>query len=104
MDLYNAAASIFDPFILELPVRMMGIRITNLHHNAGQLPLFKNNRITARSTSVMDEVNSMFGDFKICFVSVIETEEENRGSRVISPSWRPYGIRNINLSFSMRKL
>ncbi len=97
MDIYNAAASIFDSFTLELPVRMMGIRITNLNHNAGQLPLFKNDRIKVRATSAMDEVNSRFGDFKICFGSMIETDEEDKGSRVISPSWRPDGIRNINV-------
>lgn len=89
MDIYNAAASIFDSFSLELPVRMMGIRITNL--------MFKNDRIKVRATSAMDEVNSRFGDFKICFGSMIETEEEDKGSRVISPSWRPDGIRNINV-------
>lgn len=87
--------NILDSFSLELPVRMLGIRITNLSHNAGQLPLFKKDLTKIKATSAMDEVNSKYGDFKVCFGNMIETED--KGSRVISPSWRPDGIRNINV-------
>jgi len=95
IDIYNAAVSIFDSFSLELPVRMMGIRITNLNHNARQLPVFKKDLIQVKATSAMDEVNSKYGDFKVCFGSMIDTED--KGSKVISPSWKPDGIRNINV-------
>lgn len=95
IDIYNAAVSIFDSFALELPIRMMGIRITNLNHNARQLPLFRKDLIHVKATSAMDEVNSKYGDFKVCFGNMIDTDD--KGSRVISPSWRPDGIRNINV-------
>lgn len=76
-------------------MRMMGIRITNLNHNARQLSLFKKDRIRMKATSAMDEVNSKYGDFKVCFGNMIDTED--KGSKVISPSWKPDGIRNINV-------
>lgn len=95
MDIYNAAVGIFDSFPLELPVRMIGVRITNLIHNSRQIPLFRKDRIRARMTYAMDEINSKYGDFKVCFGSMIDFDD--KGSRVISPSWRPDGIKNIDV-------
>jgi DNA polymerase-4 len=43
----------------------------------------------------MDEINDLYGDFSVTFGSLLSTEE--KGSHVISPAWRPDGIRNVNI-------
>lgn len=39
----------------------------------------------------MDAVNNKLGDFTVTYGSLLQTEE--KGSYVISPAWRPEGIR-----------
>jgi len=41
----------------------------------------------------MDAVNNKLGDFTVTYASLLQTEE--KGSYVISPAWRPEGIRNV---------
>ena len=41
----------------------------------------------------MDTVHNRFGDFKVTFGSLVDAEE--KGSHVISPAWRPTGVRNV---------
>ncbi len=41
----------------------------------------------------MDAVNDRFGAFAVTYASLVEAEE--KGSHVISPAWRPEGIRNV---------
>jgi DNA polymerase-4 len=43
----------------------------------------------------MEAVNNRYGDFTIIFASLLDTEE--KGSHVISPAWRPDGIRCVNV-------
>jgi len=48
----------------------------------------------------MDEVNDRFGEFAVTFGSLMEKgkdgqERKLEGSTVISPAWRPEGIRQM---------
>lgn len=43
----------------------------------------------------MDAVNDRYGDFSVTFGSLLDNEE--KGSFVISPAWRPEGIRNVDV-------
>jgi DNA polymerase-4 len=45
--------------------------------------------------NAMDAVNNRFGDFTVTFASLMDTEE--KGSHVISPAWRPDGIRCVEI-------
>jgi DNA polymerase-4 len=95
-DIYRAAVAILDTVVLPQPVRLLGVRITNLRHQGDQqLPLFPHERRRALATYAMDAVNARFGD-KVTFGSLLAGEESTKGSHVISPAWRPEGIRNIN--------
>jgi len=93
--LYRDAVAILDTFDLTRPVRLLGVRITNLNHQGDQLPLFEQERKTALATAAMDEANSRFGAFAVTYASVMETEAQ--GSHVISPAWRPEGIRRVDV-------
>lgn len=94
-DIYRAAVAILDSIELVQPVRLLGVRISSLRHQGEQLPLFEGERKKALATCVMDNVNNRYGDFTVTFGSLLETEEKERGARVIAPAWRPDGIRNV---------
>ena len=94
-EIYQDALAILDTFDLSRPVRLLGVRITNLIHHAAQLPLFEKERKAALLAAAMDEANDRFGEFAVTFASILETEE--KGSHVISPAWRPDGIRRVDV-------
>ena len=93
--IYRAAVALLDTFDLSRPVRLLGVRITNLTYGESQLPLFEAECRSARATAAMDEANSRFGDFTVTYASVLESGE--KGSHVISPAWRPNGIRRVEV-------
>jgi DNA polymerase-4 len=93
--IYQDALAILDSFDLSRPVRLLGVRITNLVHHGDQLPLFEQERRLALATAAMDEANRRFGAFAVTYASVVEAEEP--GSHVISPAWRPDGIRRVEV-------
>jgi len=81
---------------LEQPVRLLGVRITNLCYQSEQLPLFEEERRKAYMINAMDTVNDRFGDFTVTYGSLLGNNEE-KGSHVISPAWKPEGIRNVQV-------
>ena len=94
-EIYRAAVAILDTFVLEQPVRLLGVRITNLCYQSEQLSIFPEQRRKTIATGAMDQVNNRFGDFSVTFGSLLD--EEEKGSFVISPAWRPEGIRNVDV-------
>jgi DNA polymerase-4 len=47
-------------------------------------------------TGAMDLVNDRFGSFALTFGSLLDNGE--KGSFVISPAWRPEGIKNVEVT------
>lgn len=95
-EIYQGVATILDSIELEQPVRLLGVRITNLCYQREQLPLFEEERRKAFMVNAMDAVNDKFGDFTVTFGSLLGNNEE-KGSHVISPAWKPEGIRNVQV-------
>ena len=94
-DIYRTAVGILDTLELPMPIRLLGVRLTNLQYHTQQLSLFPEERRKTEMVRAMDAVNNRFGDFTVTFGSLLATEE--KGSHVIPPSWRPDGIRNIDI-------
>jgi len=95
-DIYKAAISILSTVELEQPVRLLGVSLSNLKHQAEQLPLFAEDRRKLEATRAMDAVNQRFGDMVVTFGSLLP-DKEKAGSHVIPPSWRPDGIKNVDV-------
>lgn len=95
-DIYQGVIQILDSMELEQPVRLLGVRITNLCYQSEQLPLFEEERRKAYMINAMDTVNDRFGDFTVTYGSLLGNNEE-KGSHVISPAWKPEGIRNVQV-------
>lgn len=94
-DIYKAAVAILDTLQLEQPIRLLGVRLSNLRYESNQLPLFEDERKKALMVHAMDSVNDKYGNFTVTFGSLLN--EESKGSHVISPAWRPDGIRNVDV-------
>ncbi|GFO63727.1 DNA polymerase IV [Geomonas paludis] len=92
-EIYRDAVQLLDQLELAQPVRLLGVRITNLTHQAEQLPLFESERKKALVASAMDHVNNRFGDFSVTFGTLLGKE---CGAKVISPAWKPEGVRNVD--------
>ncbi len=94
-DIYKTAVAILDTLELPQAVRLLGIKLTNLRYHTEQLPLFEEERRKSQMVRAMDEVNDRFGDFTVTYGSLMTTQE--KGSHVISPAWRPEGIRSVDV-------
>jgi DNA polymerase-4 len=93
--IFREAISILDSMEITQPIRLLGVRITNLCYHREQLPLFEDERRKHLAISGMDAVNDKYGDFTVSFGSVLGNR--GKGSFVISPAWRPDGIRNVDV-------
>jgi len=95
-DIYRAAVGILDSVTLEQPVRLLGVKLSNLRHREEQLPLFAEQKRKTSAARAMDEVNDRYGEFSVTFGS-LRADDEQKGSFVISPAWRPEGIRCVDV-------
>jgi len=93
-EIYLAALKILDGIDLAQPIRLLGVKISNLRQHTEQLPLFPAERKKALLAGAMDQVNNKFGDFAVTFGSLLG---KDGGSKVISPAWRPEGVRNVEV-------
>jgi DNA polymerase-4 len=91
-DIFASAKSIIDGIRLQQAVRLLGVSLSNLGPVPRQLPLFPQRLRGQELTRAMDEVNNRFGDFTVTWGSMLELE---RHEGVISPAWKPEGVRKI---------
>jgi len=95
-EIYKAALSILNTVELEQPVRLLGVTLSNLKRQAEQLPLFEDERKKLFATQAMDQVNERFGSMAVTYGSLLPGKEK-AGNHVIPPSWRPDGIKNVDV-------
>lgn len=93
-EIYRRSVKILEGIELTQPVRLIGVKISNLRSHTEQLPLFPQERKKALLASAMDEVNNRYGDFAVTFGSLVGRE---KGAKVISPAWRPEGVRSVEV-------
>ena len=95
-DIFRVAVAILDTTKLTQPVRQLGVRLSNLKYHAEQLSLFEEVQKKSDAIKAMDSINDRYGEFKVTFGSLLANEQ--KGSHVISPAWRPDGIRNVDVT------
>lgn len=95
-DIYQAAVRVFDTMGIDRPIRLLGISLSSLYEQEGrQLSLFEADRRKEQLSKAMDAVNTRLGDCAVTFGSLLDLHEKR--SHVISPAWRPDGIRNVGV-------
>ncbi len=94
-EIYRAAVQILDSLELAQAVRLLGIRLSSLRPAGEQLPLFTEEQTSLKVTEAMDKVNNRHGDFTVTYGNLLD--QQDKGSHVISPAWKPEGIRNVGV-------
>ncbi|MEK6692549.1 MAG: DNA polymerase IV [Nitrospirota bacterium] len=74
-------------------VRLLGVSLSTLTRDPLQLSLFKESRRRKSLLQTMDRINDRYGDFTLIWGSY-KIQEVDSG--VISPAWRPSGVRCVN--------
>ena len=92
-DIYRASVQILEKVALDQPLRLLGVRLSSLRFKTSQLPLFPEARRQYQLTEARDSANDRYGEFTVMFGSLLE--QKGKGSHVISPAWRPQGVRNL---------
>lgn len=93
-EIYKNAISILESIRLKNSVRLLGVSLSNLIKDCNQMLLFEERRREKALLQAVDAVNDKYGDFKLIWASYLKQTEP---PRVISPAWKPSGIRNINV-------
>ncbi|GAM09387.1 DNA polymerase IV [Geobacter sp. OR-1] len=97
-DIYREITAILESIVLTQPVRLLGVRLSNLRYDSDQLPLLTEQRKELFLTDAMDAVNDRYGNFTVTFGSLLDAGKlRDKGSKVISPAWRPDGLRNVEV-------
>jgi len=95
-EIYGCAVSILEKIALSRSVRLLGVSLSALGCGAEQMSLFeeKDGERKAAAMKAVDAVNEKFGEDTLVFGSTMGQEKEHR---VISPAWRPSGVRKSDV-------
>ncbi len=92
--MYAAATGLLDSFDLKPGVRLLGVTLSALSEDPVQMGLFEDDMRRDVLLETMDEVNGRFGRDTLGWAALFEEEE---GPGVISPSWRPSGVKRVEM-------
>jgi len=93
-EIYKRAISILNSISLKDSVRLLGVCLSSLIKDSNQMILFEDLRKERALLKAMDTVNDRYGNFKLIWGSYLEQCEP---PRVISPAWRPSGIKSVRV-------
>jgi DNA polymerase-4 len=95
-EIYHSAVAILDGIRLRKSVRLFGVSLSSLGKDGNETSLFQDPVKDKRSAmaKAMDTVNDKFGERSITFASTIGEEKNHK---VISPAWRPSGVRKSDV-------
>ncbi len=88
--IYRTALSILDGIRLREPVRLLGVTLSGLENTKGQRPLFHEEQRREDLLRSIDDLNQRFGALTVTWGACLNPL---RHPGVISPAWRPSGIR-----------
>ncbi|MFQ5964039.1 MAG: DNA polymerase IV [Candidatus Scalinduaceae bacterium] len=92
-DIYLVALDILRLIRLKNAVRLLGVSVSNLVKDYGQISLFKKERDRRCVVQAMDRINDRYGEFSIVQARLLD-RYPHKG--VIAPAWRPVGARRVN--------
>ncbi len=93
LDIYRAAADVLATIEIIMPVRLLGVSMTNLVYSGGQVPLFAGERREFLLAGAVDSIKDRYGDDILTAASAADRPME---AGVISPAWRPAGTRRVD--------
>jgi len=95
-EIYRSALAILDGIRLRSSVRLLGVSLSCIGKDREQMSLFEETEREKRAVlaKAMDTVNDKFGEHTVTFASTITQDDDHK---VISPAWRPSGVRKSDV-------
>ncbi len=95
-EIYRSAVAILDGIRLRSSVRLLGVSLSCIGKDREQMSLFEETEREKRAVlaKAMDTVNDKFGEHTVTFASTITQDDDHK---VISPAWRPSGVRKSDV-------
>ena len=95
-EIYRSAVAILDGIHLRKSVRLFGVALSALGKERDQMTLFRDPDREKRAAvaRAMDAVNDKFGELTVTYAATIGEEKDHK---VISPAWRPSGVRKSDV-------
>jgi DNA polymerase-4 len=90
----RVAFSILDSIRIERPLRLIGVSIGKLVKSDCQVELFDSDKRRGELLTALDSINDRFGSFTVTWGALTDSRDP---SGVISPAWRPVGIKRIEV-------
>lgn len=88
--IYSNVLDLLDSIRLKDRIRLLGVSISGLLPDTGQLCLIKSEQKRRDLLKAMDDLNSRYGDHSVNWGSYMA---QKKRADVISPAWRPEGVR-----------
>jgi len=92
--IFKGALKILNTIRLKDRIRLIGVSLSGLIKDPPQIPLIEEERRRREILQAIDYINDRYGEFKIIWGSYIT---QRRNSGVISPSWRPSGVKSVHV-------
>jgi len=89
-EIYQSARGIFHGLRLSQAVRLVGVSLSDLARDPGQIPLFGDCLRRQRLMAAMDVINDRYGEETVLWGTLLSRD---RHRAVISPAWRPKGTK-----------
>lgn len=95
-EIHEAAVALIDSVRLKKRVRLLGIALSSFEKEGEQMSLFgePQRKKKAAVAKAVDTVNDKYGEHTVTFASTLDQGKEHR---VISPAWRPDGVRKSDV-------
>ena len=93
-EIYYHALSILDSIKLKDSIRLIGVRLSGVLKESGQMTLINEIKKRKELLKAIDDVCDRYGEDALVWAAYIRTMEK---PRVISPAWRPSGVKNIDI-------
>lgn len=94
-EIYHHAISILDSIRLKDKIRLLGVRLSDVVKESTQMTLFDEMEKKRKLLNAVDTVCEKYGDNALVWASYLRAMEK---LRVISPAWRPFGIKHIEIT------
>jgi DNA polymerase-4 len=96
--IYQGALRALDLLSIKKKIRLLGVSVSLMEEDYGQLHLMEEERKRRDLLGAMDEVNNRWGEGTATWAALrARTERKRSRAGVISPAWRPAGVRNVEL-------
>jgi len=92
--IFKGALKTINQIRLKDKIRLLGVCLSSLIKDPQQIPLIEEERKRKAVLRAIDSINDKYGEFKITWGSYMT---QRRNSGVISPSWRPSGVKSVHV-------